>query len=434
MGSEMCIRDRFHSGRIYFARVDDWILSVDQNDHSSWEHLGMPMFGTELQSVAWLAWLQFDSENANIVFGGLDLEAGCTGLIRSGDGMETWEIVGAGIPSSQPSNIDIHPYNGDILVTSGNIAHYPHITRDGGQTWERLLEATSMGDELVFDPHNPNHLVLVSELSDLFQTWDMGRGWGRLSERFHAARILDLAASNDGSGRLFASLLGIGLSQFGELNKREEILSGPEARFQWEHMYGSSDYAYDIELDPEDSRVLYASYSPKLFETHASIFRYDGSTDEAGIWETVLKVEDAAGISSMVIDPRNRDKLYAGVIGKNGGILTSNDRGESWEPLCEDLTFSTIHEMAIDPTNDSVVYVAPWGGGLFKTVDAGTTWTALNIPTVSVASIVIDPDNPQHIYIGDRTRPYVFETHDGGGEWVPTVHPVSYTHLTLPTN
>jgi len=78
--------------------------------------------------------------------------------------------------------------------------------------------------------------------------------------------------------------------------------------------------------------------------------------------------------------------------------------------------------MAIDPTNDSVVYAAPWGGGLFKTVDAGATWTALNIPTVSVASIVIDPDNPQHIYIGDRTRPYVFETHDGGGEWVPTVH------------
>ena len=412
----------FHEGLIFFPHVGDWILSVDQNDHSSWERLGMPTFGDELRSVAWLDWIDFDAENADVVYGGLDIEAGCTGLIRSNDGMQTWEIIGSGIPSSQPSNIDIHPHDSEILVTSGNIAHYPHITRDGGQTWERLLEATSMGDELVFDPHNPNHLVLVSELTDLFQTWDMGETWSYLAERFTTARIFDLEASNDGNGRLFASLFGIGISRFPDLNKREEIISGPEARFQWEHMYGSSDYAYDIELDPEDSRVLYASYSPKLFETDAAIFRYNGDANEAGTWEKILTAENAAGISSIAIDQRNRDRLYAGVIGRHGRILTSADRGESWGLLCEDLTFSTIHAMAIDPANDLVVYAAPWGGGLFKTTDGGTTWTGLNIPTVSVASIVINPDNPEHIYIGDRTRPYVFETHDGGGEWVTTVH------------
>jgi photosystem II stability/assembly factor-like uncharacterized protein len=412
----------FHGGRIFFPRVGDWILSVDQSDHSSWEHVDMPLFGTQIKAVAWLAWLSFDAEDARVVYGGLDIEAGSTGIIRSNDGMQTWKIIGAGIPSSQPSNIDIHPHNSDILVTSGNIAHYPHITRDGGQTWQRLLEATSMGDELVFDPHNANHLVLVSELTDLFQTWDMGETWSRLSERFHAARIFDLAASSDRNGHLFASLFGTGISQFPNLNRRDEILSGPEARFQWQHMYGSSDYAYDIELDPEDSRILYASYSPKVFETDASIFRYNSSTDEAGSWENILTVENAAGISSIAIDPRNRNRLYAGVIGQNGRILTSGDRGKHWGPLCKDLTFSTIHEMAIDPTNDLVAYAGPWGGGLFKTTDGGTTWTALDIPTVSVASIVIEPNNPEHIYIGDRTRPYVFETHDGGTEWVTTVH------------
>lgn len=411
----------FHNGRIFFPRVGDWILSVEQADHSSWEHIGMPSFGTEIRTVAWLERLDFDAGDTGVVYGSLDLEGGFTGLIRSKDGMQTWEIIGAGIPSSQRSNIDIHPHNGDILVTSGNIAHYPHITRDGGQTWRRLLEATSMGDELRFDPHDPNHLVLVSELMDLFQTWDMGETWSHLSERFHAARIFDLAASNDDNGHLFASLFGIGISKFPNLSGREETLSGPEARFQWEHMYGSSDYAYDIELDPEDNRILYASYSPKVFETEACVFRYDGAADEASPWEKILAVENAAGISSIAIDPWNRDRLYVGVIGRHGGILTSGDRGEHWEPLCEDLTFSTIHEMAVDPTDDSVAYAAPWGGGLFKTADGGTTWVALDVPTVSVASIVIDPENPRHIYIGDRTRAYVFETRDGGSEWVPTV-------------
>ncbi|MFC1652196.1 WD40/YVTN/BNR-like repeat-containing protein [Planctomycetota bacterium] len=412
----------FHNGRIFFARVGDYMLSVDPNDHSSWQQSGMPSFGTsQLQAVAWLDWIQFGADNSGLVYGGLDIESGSTGLIRSLDGMLTWEIIGAGIPSSQPSNIDIHPYNGDILVTSGNIAHYPHITRDGGETWQRLLEATSMGDELVFDPHNPNHLVLVSELTDLFQTWDMGETWETLATRFHAARIFDLAAASDGQGQLFASLFGTGISQFPQLNQREAILAGPEAGFQWTHMYGSSDYAYDLELDPEDSNVLYASYSPKLFESAASIFRYNGAAETSTVWENILTVENAAGISAIAIDPRNRDRLYAGVIGEQGRILTSSDRGDHWDPLSPDLTFATIHAMAIDPINDRIVYAAPWGGGLFKTTDGGITWNRLEIPTVSVASIVINPDNPNHLYIGDRTRPTVFETHDGGGEWILTV-------------
>ena len=412
----------FSGGHIFFPRVGDWILSVDDSDHSSWERIDMPSFGSKRKSVAWLEWLSFDANDTGIVYGGLDLEAGFTGVIRSTDGMQSWEIIGEGIPSSQPSNIDIHPEDGNILVTSGNIAHYPHITRDDGATWQRLLEETSMGDELVFDPHNPNHLVLVSELTDLFQTWDMGENWDPLSERFHASRIFGMEASSQGNGELFASLFGVGISKFPSLNNREQILSDPEARFQWEHMYGSSDYAYDIELDPEDSRILYASYSPKLFENHAAIFRYDGSTEEEGKWEEILKVENSTGISSIAIDQKNRDRMYAGVTGKRGRILTSDDRGEVWGPLPEDLAFSTIHEMAIDPTNDLVAYAAPWGGGLFKTTDGGTTWVPLDIPTVSVSSIVINPNEPDHIYIGDRTRPYVFETHDGGREWVTTVH------------
>jgi len=411
----------FSGGRIFFPRVADWILSVDASDHSSWERIDMPFFGNLNNRVAWLDWLNFDTNDPRIVYGGLDIESGFTGVIRSTDGMQSWEIIGDGIPSSQPSNVDIHPENGSILVTSGNIAHYPHITRDSGATWQRLLEETSMGDELVFDPHNPNHLVLVSEITDLLQTWDMGENWESLSERFHASRIFDLEASSQGNGQLFASLFGIGISQFPSLNSREQILSGPEARFQWEHMYGSSDYAYDLELDPKNNKILYASYSPKFFENHASVFRYDGSTNGDAVWEEILKVENSTGISSITIDQKNPDRIYTGVLGERGRILTSNDRGNHWEPLSEDLTFSTIHEMAIDP-NDLVAYAAPWGGGLFKTTDGGMTWNPLDVPTVSVASIVINPNNPDHIYIGDRTQPYVFETHDGGREWVPTVH------------
>ncbi|NIV80492.1 MAG: hypothetical protein GWN39_17510, partial [Thermoplasmata archaeon] len=51
------------------------------------------------------------------------------------------------------------------------MAHYPHITRDGGRTWELLMSETTMGDELAYDPHNPDHMILVSERTILYESW-----------------------------------------------------------------------------------------------------------------------------------------------------------------------------------------------------------------------------------------------------------------------
>jgi photosystem II stability/assembly factor-like uncharacterized protein len=403
-------------GKVYFTRISDWILRTSLSDHEAWDTIGMATVGVE-RRVAWLAWIEFDMADPDIVYGGLDLEAGFLGLIRSDDDMKTWKAIGGGITSGTPSNLAIHPMNGDIIVTAGNHAHYPHVTRDGGDTWSLLTSGTTMGDEIAFDPHDPDHLILISETTQIMESWDGGLTWDEVATRFTGARIFDIEVSSEGNGMAYASIFGTGISRFGDTDNLDAIIASGEIDHQWDHMYNSPDYAYDILIDPDDPTILYTTYSPKIFEGHSSVWRYDSNVTEASGWTELLRVPGSAGITSIAFAVDDPDTMYAGVTGARGTIYVSHDRGEAWEVLSDDLTFSTIHQMAIDPTDEDTVYAAPWGGGLWRSTDGDQTWEWMEIPTVSVSSIVIDPADGDHIFLGDRTKPNVYETRDGGDTW-----------------
>jgi len=55
-----------------------------------------------------------------------------------------------------------------------------------------------------------------------------------------------------------------------------------------------------------------------------------------------------------------------------------------------------IADIKVDPTNSSVWYVAVGSGGLWKTSNAGTTWTPVfdDQPSYSIGTVAIDPTNP----------------------------------------
>jgi hypothetical protein len=61
-----------------------------------------------------------------------------------------------------------------------------------------------------------------------------------------------------------------------------------------------------------------------------------------------------------------------------------------------------VTAVAVDPTNNNVVYAGAAGGGIWKTTDGGGTWTPLTDQQASLAigSIAIDPENHLTIYVG----------------------------------
>src|SRR5688500_5234447 len=84
-----------------------------------------------------------------------------------------------------------------------------------------------------------------------------------------------------------------------------------------------------------------------------------------------------------------------------------------------------VSSIAVDPSNPLIAYATystyNFGtqlGHVFKTADGGATWTRIDasLPDMPVHSIVVDPSQPDTLYIG--TDLGVFVTTDGGGQWL----------------
>jgi photosystem II stability/assembly factor-like uncharacterized protein/ferritin-like metal-binding protein YciE len=120
------------------------------------------------------------------------------------------------------------------------------------------------------------------------------------------------------------------------------------------------------------------------------------STDAGKTW-THLGLEKTEQISRIVVHPTNPDIVYVAAQGKytaptsQRGVYKSTDGGKTWKKTLFVNDFAGASELSIDMNNPQVLYAALWhhqrtpwkvisggeGSGLYKSVDAGDTWTRL---------------------------------------------------------
>ncbi|MEQ9404831.1 MAG: glycosyl hydrolase [Cyclobacteriaceae bacterium] len=110
-----------------------------------------------------------------------------------------------------------------------------------------------------------------------------------------------------------------------------------------------------------------------------------------------------------------------------GGVLISTEAQELKEEtfsglkfrnLGPSLTSGRIADIAIHPDNENVWYVAVGSGGVWKTINAGTTWTPIfdGQSVYSIGCVTIDPNNPATIWVG--TGENVGGRHMGFGDGI----------------
>jgi photosystem II stability/assembly factor-like uncharacterized protein len=143
------------------------------------------------------------------------------------------------------------------------------------------------------------------------------------------------------------------------------------------------------------------------------------------------RVDDFAVVES---DPRI---IYVGAAA--GGVFKTVNGGQSWQALFEDQANPSIGDIAISPSNPSILYVgtgepnnrqsSSWGNGVYKTTDGGATWTHMGLKeTHHIGRIVVHPTNPDIVYVaaqGDLWGPNkergVYKSTDGGATWTLTL-------------
>ena len=140
-------------------------------------------------------------------------------------------------------------------------------------------------------------------------------------------------------------------------------------------------------------------------------------------------------ISDIEMSPTSFDTIYAGVA--SGGVFKSADGGISWFPIFDETYTMSIGDLVVDPINPNIIYVGTGevnggggsvtygGNGVYKSTDAGTTWNHLGLEaTEYISRIIVDPINPQRIFLGAMGKLFgknsergLYRSTDGGVTW-----------------
>ncbi len=156
-------------------------------------------------------------------------------------------------------------------------------------------------------------------------------------------------------------------------------------------------------------------------------------TKNAGItFDPIFDGEGSYSIGCLAIDPVNSNVIWVGsgennnqrVVAYGDGIYKSEDGGKSFKNM--GLKNSEhIGRIAIDPTNNDIVYVAAYGPlwksggerGIYKTTDGGKTWKQVLSVSENTGfnEVMIDPRFPNIVYAAAHQRQRKVFTYIGGG-------------------
>lgn len=138
-------------------------------------------------------------------------------------------------------------------------------------------------------------------------------------------------------------------------------------------------------------------------------------------------------ISDLAVHPTDKKTWYIGVAA--GGVWKTTNAGTTWTPVFDREASYSIGAIVLDPKNPNIVWVGTgennaqravaYGDGIYKSVDGGRTWQNMGLKASEhIGKILIDPRNSDVVYVaaqgplsvkgGDRG---LYKTTDGGRNW-----------------
>jgi photosystem II stability/assembly factor-like uncharacterized protein len=335
-------------------------------------------------------------------------------------------------------------------------------------------------------PGRPNEFYFGAVNGGVWKTIDAGRVWKPVFDSQPVASIGALAVARSAPDTVY---VGSGESTLRDsMSYGNGMYKSTDAGKTWTHIgLDDTQHIGKIAVDPKNADVLFVAVIGHLYEAHPDrgVFR---SQDGGKTWQKVLFKNDSVGAADVQIDPTNSRIVYASLWntrrptwytyqptnGPGGGLFKSTDGGTTWNQLTNGLPTACVGKtgIAIAASNPRRLYAvvddflpegapadapcpgappgrgagaavntggagrggrgggqqlaapasAPQQGGFYRSDDAGATWVKLSGDNALwgrgwyFEHVVVDPKNADQVYVANVS---LSRSSDGGRTWVP---------------
>ncbi len=284
----------------------------------------------------------------------------------------------------------------------------------------------------------PNVFYIGVNNGGVWKTTDYGRTWFPIFDDQPSGSIGDVTVAPSNPNVIYVAS-GEGL-QRPDLSVGTGMYRSTDAGKTWAFL-GLKDGQQmgGISIDPADKNRVFVAVlgHPCGPNTERGVYR---TTDGGKTWDRVLYKDENTGAVQVTIDPKNPDVVYADLWaarqgpwengawqGPESGLYKSTDGGITWQKLTNGLP--TIVQglgrigFCIAPSDPNRLYAtvdASELGGVYRSNDAGATWTRVSSDTrlwgwgSDFAEVKVHPTNPDVVFIANIAA---WKSEDGGKTW-----------------
>jgi photosystem II stability/assembly factor-like uncharacterized protein len=294
-------------------------------------------------------------------------------VYKSRDGGDSWEKFPS-FSARRVTTVAIDPQL-PATVYAGTMGDAVYKSPDGGQHWlphnVGLKEHVSFVNQFVFHPALSEKIYAATTVG-AFYTKDAGREWEERMNGMKEVHIVTAIAINSKDPAVLygGTTGGMYRSEDGAMTWKK-INNGliPESELMASMALGVN----AIEIDHINPDIVYAGTTKGLYRT----------TNKGESWERIGQSIPEPFISSIVLHPSDSSILY---VGGTGGVWKSDDSGKTWAPRIEGLSSLNIRALAMEPKDLRTLYAGTNGSGLYRSTDAGRTWTGVPLKAASARS------------------------------------------------
>ncbi len=364
-----------------------------------WQQIGPERIPLSIQSAGRLSAIAVHPANPSIIYIG----AAQGGVWKTVDGGSSWTPLTDQQCSLAMGSIALDPVNPDIVYAGTGEQHFSGDSyygcgvlrsADGGATWTRLeasvftTSAPGPGarvSRVVIDPATAgtttNTTVLVASDFGLYRSTNSGASWTSVL----TGTATDLVMDPTNSAVLYAGIFADGVSK------------SIDGGVTWSALTTGLPTAgvgrVNLAIAPSAPQTLYAAVHNTSGNGLSGIFK---TTDGGNAWTQLSATNAGCGAQCwydmiIAVHPTNPDTVYFGGI----SLFRSTDGGTNFISIGGNIHVDQ-HFLTFDTQNPDIVYVGN-DGGIYKSSDAGSTWSTLNtnlVITQFYPGVSLHPTDP----------------------------------------